>query len=95
MFFFVLIIYKKLVLLQTVFANEMTTWRDVYYDFTTFKILVCIPSQPNDNNHDSGIYVIRQMQCRRQNCFDWVSTKYLIELLLLVEPRFDVWSYRI
>lgn len=71
-----------MVLLQKVFGNEMTSWRDVYYDFTTFQLTYPTPNPTTENNHDSGIYVIRHMQYYRENWFEGVSVS-LIDLMTL------------
>lgn len=55
--------------LQIIFANEMTKTRDVYFHFPSFIITVPESNPTMDNNHDSGIYVIRHMQYYRREWF--------------------------
>lgn len=66
-----------MVLLQNVFANEMTSWRDVYYDFRRFELTYPTAFPTNENHHDSGIYVVRHMQYYNSNWSEGVSVSIL------------------
>lgn len=55
--------------LQIIFANEMTKTRDVYFHFPSSTIIVPEPNPRMDNNHDSGIFVIRHMQYYNREWF--------------------------
>lgn len=50
---------KQIRVLHMIFANEMTTTRDVYFHFPSFTDLpspyIPYPNPTVDNNHDSGI----------------------------------------
>jgi hypothetical protein len=60
---------KQIGVLQVIFANEMTKAHDVYFHFPSFTVTIPDPNPTVDNNHDSGIYVIRHMQYYRRKWF--------------------------
>lgn len=67
-----------MLLLQNIFAKEMTKSQDVYYDFPSFPLSVPDGNPTNDNNHDSGIYVARHMQSYREKWFEGVCAHILV-----------------
>ncbi|KAK9950174.1 hypothetical protein M0R45_005675 [Rubus argutus] len=79
-----------MVLLQNVFANEMTSWKDVYYDFRRFQLTYPTAFPTNENHHDSGIYVVRHMQYYNSNWFEGVNVedqRCRIALEIVMNPR--------
>lgn len=71
----------QMLLLQNIFANEMTKSQDVYYDFPSFPLSVPDGNPTNDNNHDSGIYVARHMQSYREKWFEGYNSNEQRSLL--------------
>ncbi|KAK9913400.1 hypothetical protein M0R45_037218 [Rubus argutus] len=72
-----------MLLLQNIFANEMTKSQDVYYDFPSFPLSVPDGNPTNDNNHNSGIYVARHMQSYREKWFEGYNSNEQCSLLAL------------
>lgn len=84
---------KVIAFTQHIFANEMTRSTNLYFNFPSFKMSVPKLNHTHDNNADSGVHVIRQMQhhgCNWYTHFDSLDHRYRIALEILNYPRNNV-----
>lgn len=81
---------EAILLLQTVFSNEMTRSTDVYFHFPSFNVNISELNPRHNRNAESGIYVIRHMQYHGHNWstqFDSIDHRNLIALEIAKHPR--------